>query len=524
MGRDMALLNTPDGGYEWVDRQDPRVTEVRLLREGHKVGDASGTPADNLLIKGDSYDALHALTAIPEYADHYRGKVKLAYIDPPFNTGQAFEHYDDSLEHSVWLTMMRDRLLLIRDLLAPDGSVWVHLDDAEMAYCKVMMDEIFGRSNFVTSIVWEKADTYKMDAQLFSSRHDMILVYRKTPLFQVNRAERDEIPSHYNKVDETGRHYCTIPFKATGPDSTREARPTMYYPMTAPDGTVIYPKLSGGRDGRWVWKREKVEAEIHRIEWVNGKAGWNPYYRIYADKSVGSPPDTWWKNGDVGSNRESKREIKKLFPDKTPFSTPKPERLLERIIKIASNPEDIVLDCFAGSGTTAAVAHKMRRRWVAVEVSPVTFERFTSPRLEKVVNGDDPGGITKSSSWTGGGGFRSLVVAPSAFDMQNKLVFLADWVQEQDFAETVAAQLGFSFCQSGPFYGRKGRARLAVVNGVVDDVVAKGVIGQLDEGERVVLVGRGVAPEAEALVRELSPGSKTLKAPRDLLHRGKVVR
>ncbi|QMU74864.1 site-specific DNA-methyltransferase [Streptacidiphilus sp. PB12-B1b] len=492
-----------------------------------KTGEVAGTPADNLLIQGDSYEGLHALARNPEYAQQYRGKVKLVYIDPPFNTGQAFANYDDALEHSVWLTMMRDRLLVMRDLLSQDGSIWVHLDDSEMAYCRVMMDEIFGRSNFVTSIVWEKSDTLKMDAQLFSSRHDTILVYRKTPKFSVNRVGRSEIPSHYNKVDEDGRHYCTIPFKATGPDSTREARPTMYYPMIAPDGSEVFPKLSGGRDGRWVWKREKMEADIQRIDWVKGRAGWNPYYRIYADAGIGSPPDTWWKNAEVGSNRGSKREIKSLFPETAPFSTPKPERLIERVLQIASNPGDVVLDCFAGSGTTAAVAHKMGRRWVTTEILAQTVDTFTAPRLAKVVAGDDTGGITKAVGWEGGGGFRRLQVAPSAFEIVDGRVFLAEWVQGEDFAAVVAAQLGFSYAspsKGDTFCGRRGRARLAVVDGVVDEVVARGVIGQLDDGECAVLVGRGLVPEAETLVRELSPGSKVLKAPRDLVRRGKVVR
>ena len=158
VGKDCALLGTAAGGYEWVERDDPRVTEVRLLRERDVVGDAAlgSDGAGNLLVVGDAYDALHALTRIPEYADDLLGKVKLIYIDPPFNTGQAFTQYDDALEHSVWLTMMRDRLLFIRDLLAPDGSVWVHLDDAEMAYCRVLMDEVFGRGNFIGNVVWQK--------------------------------------------------------------------------------------------------------------------------------------------------------------------------------------------------------------------------------------------------------------------------------------------------------------------------------------------------------------------------------
>lgn len=151
VNKDQALVPTGDGGYQWVERDDLRVSEVRLLHQAERIGEVTDTLDDNLLIRGDSYDALHSLVRMPEYAARYRGKVKLVYIDPPFNTRQKFEHYDDSLEHSVWLGMMRERLLLIRELLAPDGSVWVHLDDAEMAYCRVLMDEIFGRGAFVAT-------------------------------------------------------------------------------------------------------------------------------------------------------------------------------------------------------------------------------------------------------------------------------------------------------------------------------------------------------------------------------------
>ncbi|MFT7840691.1 site-specific DNA-methyltransferase [Saccharothrix sp. BKS2] len=194
VGKDEALLGTPEGGYEWVDRDDPRVTEVRLLRHLATVGEVnkpSRANEDNLLIVGDSYDAVHVLTRVPEYAEHYLGKVKLVYIDPPFNTGQAFAQYDDALEHSVWLTMMRDRLLLIRDLLAPDGAVWVHLDDAEMPYCRVLMDEIFGRGNFIATVVWKKIHARNNSAQHFSADHDYLLVYAKDKSeLRVNRVAR----------------------------------------------------------------------------------------------------------------------------------------------------------------------------------------------------------------------------------------------------------------------------------------------------------------------------------------------
>src|ERR1700678_1011889 len=182
-----------NGGYRWVERADPEVTAVRLLERGEQVGEVTGAPGDNLLIKGDNYHALHALARTSEYADEYLGKIKLVYIDPPFNTGQAFEHYDDSLEHSVWLGMMRERLLLIRELLADSGSLWVHLDDAEVAYCRALLDEVFGRGNFIGTVIWQKIHARNNSAQHISADHDYILVYaRNKERFAMGRVDRTE--------------------------------------------------------------------------------------------------------------------------------------------------------------------------------------------------------------------------------------------------------------------------------------------------------------------------------------------
>ncbi|MFB6556185.1 site-specific DNA-methyltransferase [Streptomyces sp. NPDC056405] len=524
VGRDQALLNTADGGYEWVTRDDPRVTEVRLLRETGKTGEVTGTPDDNLLIQGDSYDALHALTRAPEYAGEYRGKVKLIYIDPPFNTGQAFDHYDDALEHSVWLTMMRDRLLVIRDLLAPDGSVWVHLDDAEMAYCKVVLDEIFGRGNFVSTIVWETDQGRRNDTAI-SSVQDYILVYARDK--EAWRKTRNLLP----RTGEQVKRYKNPDSDPRGPwlqgaDSTaRSGSDAMRYAITLPSGRVVQPP-SGVY---WRFSQESFNRALAEDRVYFGKDGDRmPIVKRYlSEVQDGVVPRTWWPSAEVGSNMSAKRDhLRKLFPDIAAFATPKPELLLHRIISIASNPGDIVLDCFAGSGTTAAVAQKMGRRWVTVEMKRETADTFTRPRLEKVVAGNDPGGVTSEVGWQGGGGFRSLQVSQSAYDVKAGRTFLAEWVKEAEFAALAAAQLGFMFESSSvdPFCGRRGRARLAVVDGVVDEVVARGVLGQLDEGERVVLVGRGVAPEVQSLVVNRSPGSQVLKAPRDLVRRGKVVR
>ncbi len=516
VNKDQALVSDDQGGYTWVDRDNPRVTEVRLLHSAGASGD--GAPDDNLLIQGDSYDALHALVRIPEYAKQYRGKVKLVYIDPPFNTGQAFEHYEDALEHSVWLGMMRERLLLIRELLAVDGSVWVHLDDAEMAYCRVLMDEIFGRGNFVTSIIWKRRNDPRNTATHLSADHDFILCYTKDlALSSFNQLPRtDEMDAAYTNPDEDPRG----PWRR-GDLAARNYYSKGLYPITTPSGR----RISGPPSGSF-WRVS--EEELQRLD-ADGRIFWGPdgtsrpYLKRYlSEVKGGRVPSSVWHPEEVGFVRNGKEEVRSLVGDV--FATPKPERLMQRVIHIATNPGDIVLDCFTGSGTTAAVAHKMGRRWVGVELSESTFETYTRPRLEKVVCGSDPGGVTKATGWTGGGGFRTMVVGPSLYEYADQRILLADWAKGEEFAQAVAAQLGFTYQIEKPFSGIKGRTRLAVVDGVADDVVVRAIVSHLGEDERVTVIAKAIAPGTADVLKELSTGSRLLKAPRDLVRQGRVVR
>lgn len=509
-----CLLARSDGTYEWVDPTDYRVAEVRLLQPVETFGT---DPSDNLLIQGDALYALRSLQQIPYYRNMYVGKVKLAYLDPPFNTQQAFAQFNDALEHSVWLTMMRDRLRSIRDLLSMDGSVWVHCDDSEQHRLRCVMDEVFGPDNFVATVIWEKTDSPRMDASYFSGRHDYILIYRRSVEFTINRLEITDDGNHYTQVDEEGRRYYRKPLRASaGTASTREARPNLYFPLIAPDGTEVYPKLPNGGDGRWRWSRERVERDAHLIDWVKGRHGWTPYYRIYETGERTRPPETIWLHTEVGSTRNSANEIKSLL-DGQSFATPKPERLMQRIIHIASNPGDIVLDCFAGSGTTAAVAHKMGRRWVAVEWNEDTVQRYIIPRLRKVIEGQDPGGITESVGWEGGGGFRFVKVAPFMFTEVSSRVVLAEWATNGLLAQACAAQLGFEYVNDPPFCGRKGKLRLAVVDGMVNPDVVRLLVKRLSEEEQLVLCGTAVDPKAREELRRLRPGSSVRKIPSALL-------
>jgi adenine-specific DNA-methyltransferase len=520
--KNLRLLSDEDGGYTWVEPSDYRVAEVRLLHDVEEVGETHGVRSrakDNLLVRGDALSALTSLCELPEFAREYVGKVKLAYLDPPFNTQQAFEHYDDALEHSVWLTMMRDRLLQIRTLLSPDGSVWVHCDDSEQAYLKVMMDEVFGRDSFIAVVVWQKRPTRENRAAI-GSAHDYLIVY--SPLGARwsdvrKRLPRDEksLKQYRNQNDDPRGPWRLVPLDAQG------FRPNQMYDIVGPTGKVFRPP----KDRCWGMLEERYRAldAAGRISF--GKTGESrPMIIRYLDEDQGLVPWTWWPATEVGHTGESKREIMALFPDVEAFGTPKPERLMHRIIHIASTPGEVVLDCFAGSGTTAAVAHKMGRRWVTVEMSADTVETFTRQRLEKVVAGDDPGGVTEQTGWLGGGGFRFLEVAASMFAEVGGRVWLAEWAVDRELAEATAAQLGFDFEPEPPFAGRKGRTRLAVVDGLVSPDVVELLVGALGPDEKLVLCGTAVDPEATERLRELSRGSRTRKIPASILAEYRLAR
>lgn len=436
-------------------RLEPRILIANAEKSYHAAARVSENDIfDNVLIHGDNLLALKALEA------DYAGKVKCVFIDPPYNTGSAFTHYDDGLEHSIWLGLMRDRLEIIRRLMSEDGSLWITIDDNEAHYLKVLCDEIFGRSNFIANVIWEKSDSPKMDSRFFSSRHDHILTYAKDiERAKLARLNTGEVASHFNKIDEKGRHYYTKPLRAMGSgDDTREARPTMYYALTAPDGSEVFPMRPDGVEGRWRWSPKKIEAEADKIEWVKGRQGWSAYYRIYADSSTGRPPETIWTHSDVGSNRTSKIEIQSLFSDVQQFTTPKPERLIQRIVELASEEGDLVLDSFAGSGTTGAVAHKMGRRWVMVELGDHCFTHV-APRLRKVIDGTDQGGISKAVDWKGGGGFRYYELAPSLLekDKWGREVISKAYNAEM-LAQALCKLEGFTYAPSPDVYWQQGHS------------------------------------------------------------------
>ena len=405
-----------DGAPVWVEKDHPAALTVAGSEMTATVGDVNpaASHANNLLFTGDSLDVLKMLTSSADYSPHFGGRVKLAYLDPPFNTGQTFTHYSDAMAKGVWLSFMKQRLLLVRDLLTSDGTVWVHLDDASSHLARFLLDDIFGPECFVADVSWQRKSSGANAGRSIAPIVDHILVYSRHPKsFSANRLPRSAKQSRrYQNPDNDPRGAWTPGDYSQ--NKTREQSPGCWYPIVRPsDGQEIWP----APHRVWAWTEEH-----HLRNVADGRVWWGalgetrkPYYKRFESELGGFLPHNWWPYDVVGHNRESKNEIKALFPDVDYFfDTPKPERLLERILHIGSNPGDIVLDVFAGSGTTSAVAHKMSRRWVAAEILPETVATFTLPRLEKVVAGDDPGGITKAVNWTGGGGFVTVTVTPPA--------------------------------------------------------------------------------------------------------------
>jgi len=384
----------------WIGKDKVIAPEPRILL--HDPSKDYGDPsAKNMLIHGDNLLALKALE------QEFAGKVKCIYIDPPYNTGSAFEHYDDNLEHSTWLKLMRPRLELLRNLMMDSGSIWISIDDNEQAYLKVMCDEIFGRNCFVSTIIWRSSDNSNNDAKQFSLDHNYILVYSKTPGWVSNRIARNETQtSHYSNPDNDPRG----PWFAGNPISSPHSRPNLCYDIIAPNGNVIKPPPYG-----WRWSEETLKEKLSTGEIFFNSNYTNIKRKTYLVEQKGIPPSTLWTVlEETGHNRQAKYEQKKLFPGWTKtewFSTPKPERLLERILTIATSPGDIVLDSFLGSGTTAAVALKLGRQFIGIEFNG-TCETHSLPRLKSVIDGEQ-GGISKAVEWKGGSGFKYYNLAPT---------------------------------------------------------------------------------------------------------------
>lgn len=438
----------------WIGKYDERKPlEPRILIENkdYSYGEPetgtlpNGKPWNgNMLIHGDNLLALKALE------QDYAGQVKCVYIDPPYNTGSAFEQYDDGVEHSIWLSLMRDRLEVIYNLLSKDGSLWISLDDNEQAYCKVLCDEIFGRNNFVANVIWEKKFSPSNDAKWLSDSHDFILVYAKVKEFwRPNLLPRtEEMNSRYKNPDNDLRGPWT-----SGDCSVKTYSASCDYPITTPSGRIVNPPAGYC----WRFSKEKFEELIKDNRIWFGVDGNNVprVKRFLSDVKEGITSMTIWKYTEVGHNQDAKKEVK-LFNSQSVFATPKPERLIERILTLGSNPGDLVLDSFLGSGTTAAVAQKMGRRYIGIELGNHAYTHCV-PRFKMVTDGTDQGGISKAQNWKGGSGFKFYELAPSLLkkDKFGNLVINKEYNADM-LAAAMAKQEGYTYRPSQETYWKQG--------------------------------------------------------------------
>ena len=455
---------------DWLNRnaafRTAHAVPTRVLRphahcpDDHRFGDGSG----NLLVQGDNLEALKALLPF------YRGRVKCIFIDPPYNTKSAFEHYDDNLEHSQWLSMMLPRLQLLREFLREDGSLWVTIDDHEGHYLKVLMDEVFGRGNFVANVIWQKKYAVANDHKTIAPMHDHLLVYQRSTLWRRNLLAREEGKDRlYKFQDERGQwrpdnYTCS---------KTSDERPNLYYAVKQPTtGKEVWPK----RTRVWAFSKDQHLEHVRQdmIYWGKDGLGEVPSIKRYKHllRQNGIVPQSIWEHESAGHTDLSRKEVRSVLGAESladDFLTPKPELLISRIVQVATNPNDLILDSFLGSGTTAAVAHKMGRRWIGIEMGAHAVTHCL-PRLQKVVAGEQ-GGISAAVGWQGGGGFRFVQLGAPLFDEHgdlNPAVRFADlaaflWLRETGTAYEPGAT-------GTPWLGlHQGRAVYLLYNGILGD-------------------------------------------------------
>lgn len=469
----MPILN-------WLTRsQDERASLTVPFRLLEPVLDLSygDQDAENVLIQGDNLHALKAL--LPLYA----GKVRCIYIDPPYNTKSAFEQYDDNLEHTQWLAMMYPRVELLRDFLTEDGSIWISCDDNEAHYIKVLGDELFGRANFIIDIAWQKRDGPPNDRKI-GAIHEHILVWGKSRVGTSKKTLAEESFNLMPRTEKANSQYAVFK-EPDGPDERGPFRKidttangkggrfveSLFYPVTNPyTGEEVWPRKGT------CWRHSRVEMERlqadRRLYWgVSGTAK-TPMRKLFEfeAKQGMTAPSIW---SDAGLNQHASSEMEKLFGEKAAFETPKPEALINRILHIATNPGDIVLDSFLGSGTTAAVAHKMGRRWIGIEMGSHA-ETHCAVRLKKVVDGDQ-GGISKTVGWEGGGGFKFMRLGKEMFAPTGEITPGINFEQLAAHVWFAETRRGFSPPEKSPLLGvHEDRAYYLLYNGVLGDLRPEG--------------------------------------------------
>lgn len=466
---------------------------------------------ENMIIQGDNLAALKAL--LP----YYKGAVRCIYADPPYNTGSAFEHYDDNVEHSTWLSLMYPRLELMHELLAADGSIWISIDDREYANLKLICDEIFGYDCFVSNISWQRTYSTRNDSKGIVNEVEHILVYSKNPDWQPNKLPRTaEMDKKYKNPDNDVAKWRTDNAYAPGALTHQGMVYAIQHPFT---GEMIYPSkgrcwtfsqsevlsiMNGWceyelRDIHDEEKRaeicgvsvEEVRPEVKSIvlakslkdskaqaRAVYKRGQWPRFFftkqgkggiarKTYLKNVGGKLPTNFWPYAEVGHTDEAKKEILALFDKQATFATPKPERLIERVIFLATQPGDLVLDAFLGSGTTAAVAQKMNRQYIGIEMGEHAVTHVV-PRMRKVIDGEQ-GGISKAEKWEGGGGFRFYRLGEELFDEYR--IIRPDVKFPQ-----LAAHIWFTETHT-PYRGKGDSPLLGIYDGTAYYLLYNGILG-----------------------------------------------
>ena len=482
----------------WYGKDKEIKVEPRLLIENKALSNTAKDPnTENMLVHGDNLLALKALEA------KYAGKVKCIYIDPPYNTGSAFEHYDDNLEHSQWLTLMKPRIEILRRLLSDGGSIWISIDDDEGHYLKVLCDEIFGRNNFISTVIWEKRYSPTNDSKHLSDSHDFILVYaKKIENLKINLLERSEKQNQYYKYDDhDGRglwrsdNVLVKTFSESGVFAIKNPNTGVeYYP---PEGSC------------YRFSKETAERYLAENRFYFGKDGKGaPQLKRYlSEVKQGVTPMTIWKRDDVGDNQEAKKEVKE-FNSKSIFATPKPERLIQRVLTLATNEGDLVLDSFLGSGTTAAVAHKMNRRYIGIEMGEHAYTHC-KVRLDKVISGEDKGGISKEVNWNGGGGYRFYELAPSLIlkdDFDEEIInpaYNADML-----AAAVALHEGYTYAPDAELFWKQSKGNeksyLFVTTRHITQSYLDAIFSTMAEDEFLIIACRSYDKGTEKAYKNIS--------------------
>lgn len=501
----------------WVgkyDKQEPLEPRILLEKPELSYGDIG---SGNMLIHGDNLIALRALE------QDFAGKVKCIYIDPPYNTGGAFEQYEDGVEHSIWLSLIAQRLRILHNLLSEDGSIWISIDDDEGHYLKILCDEVFGRNNFINTVIWEKKYAPQGNAQWLTDSHDFILLYAKNKtIWHPNLLPRTESMNiKYKNPDNDPRGLwrsdnATISLSGgqRGAQYARTGVSENIYELEAPNGKTYLPPK-----GRcWYYPKTKMMEAIAEGRIFFGKDGQGaPQLKRYmSEVKQGVVAMTLWKREEVGDNQDAKREVREFNGDSV-FATPKPERLVERILTLGSNKGDLVLDSFLGSGTTAAVAHKMGRHWIGIELGEHAYTHC-KVRLDKVVDGEQ-GGISKAVGWQGGGGYNFYELAPSLLEKHPILpVYRVN--KEYTFemlCEAICKLEGFTCKPEGEMHGHSSESRFIHISRefVSGDYITK-LMKEVGDKQSVLIYGVKIQSNLR-----LPDNVEVKKIPKDLLKKCK---